>query len=160
MAANSGIIDGGDIMVYVNTGTVEVPVWSPMAHCTECSISNATEVRTRSTKDTGQFDEKRGGKQSTTISVSALATYGTYNYFELRALQLAKTPVLVKYSGRPEADVTAGKCITAEQIGDKYEKGMFIITACDRNDAKDADSTMTATFENSGAVTIETVAAP
>jgi len=160
MAANAGIIDGGDIMVYINTGTAEVPVWTAGAHCTEHSIKNSTEVRTRSTKDTGQFDEKRGGKQNTTISISALATYGAYSYYDYRALQLAKTPVLVKYSGRPAAEVTAGKCVIAEQVGDKFEKGLFLITACDRNDAKDADSTLSVTLENSGAVTIETVAAP
>lgn len=152
MAANTGVIDGGDIMVYVKVATV----WTPVAHCTECSIQNSTEVRARSTKDTGKFDEKRAGKQNTTISVSALATYDTYNYFDLRALQLAGTPVLLKYSGRPAADVTAGKANISEQTGDKYETGTFIITSVERNDAKDADSTMTASFENSGPVTIGT----
>lgn len=155
MAANAGVIDGGDIMVYVKVATV----WTPVAHCTECSIQNSTEVRSRSTKDTGKFDEKRAGKQNTTISVSALATYDTYNYFELRALQLAGTSVLLKYSGRPTADVTAGKANIAEQTGDKYETGTFIITSVERNDAKDADSTMSATFENSGTVTIGTAPA-
>ncbi|MBV5323220.1 hypothetical protein JZU51_00325, partial [bacterium] len=82
--------------------------------------------------------------------------YGAYNYFDLRALQLAGTPVVLKYSGRPTADVTAGKAVTAEQTGDKYETGTFIITSVERNDPKDADSTMSATFENSGAVTIGT----
>lgn len=157
MAANTGIIDGGDILVYVNTGTDVAPVWSPAAHCTECSIQNSTEIRKRSTKDTGKFAEKRAGEQTTTISVSALATYGDFNYFSLRSLQLAGAAVKVKYSGRPAADVTAGKAITAEQVGDKYEEGMFIINSVERNDAKDADSTMTAQFENSGAVEIKTV---
>ncbi len=155
MAANTGIIDGGDILVYVQVATV----WTPVAHCTECSIQNSTEVRTRSTKDTGRFDEKRAGKQGTTISVSALATYGSYNYFDLRALQLAGTPVVLKYSGRPEADVTSGKAVISEQAGDKYETGTFIITSVERNDAKDADSTMTASFENSGAINIATAPA-
>ena len=158
MAANSGIIDGGDILVYVNTGTAQSPTWLPAAHCTECSIQNSTEVRKRSTKDTGQFAEKRAGEQTTNISVNALATYGDFNYFSLRELQLAGTPVMVKYSGRPAADVTAGKALVAEQAGDKYEEGLFLITSVERNDAKDADSTMTAQFENSGAVEIKTVA--
>jgi len=152
---NVGIIDGGDILVYVKIATV----WTPVAHCTECSIQNSTEVRSRSTKDTGRFDQKRAGKQGTTISVSALATYDSYNYFDLRALQLAGTEVVLKYSGRPAADVTAGKAVISEQIGDKYETGSFIITSVERNDAKDADSTMTASFENSGAVTIGTAPA-
>lgn len=154
MAANTGIIDGGDIMVYVMVGAVE----TPMAHCTECSIQNSTELRTRSTKDTGRFDQKRAGKQNTTVSVSALVSYDGFNYFDLRALQLAGGEVILKYSGRPVADVTSEKAVTAEQVGDKYETGSFIITSCERNDPKDADSTMTVSFENSLAVKIETVA--
>jgi len=153
MAANSGIIDGGDIMVYIMVGAVETAI----AHCTECSIQNSTEVRIRSTKDTGKFDQKRAGKQGTIISVSALATYGTFSYYDIRALQLAGGEVVLKYSGRPLADVTSGKAVVAELVGDKYETGSFIITSCERNDPKDADSTMTVSFENSLAVTIETV---
>lgn len=155
MAANTGIIDGGDILVYVKVATV----WTPVAHCTECSIQNSTEVRTRATKDTGVFDQKRAGKQGTTISVSALAMYNSFNYFALRALQLARTEVVLKYSGRPAKDVTDGKTATAEEIGDSYETGTFIITSVERNDAKDADSTMSASFENSGSITIVQVVA-
>ena len=162
MAANSGIIDGGDILVYLNTGTAQEPVWSPAFHCTECSIDHSTELRTRKTKDTGQSSQKRAGEQSTTITVLALATYpGTgYNYYSLREKQLAKEEIMLKYAGRPEADVTAGKAEVAEQVGDKYEQGMFLITKVGRSDKKGDDSTMTTTFENSGDVTVETVAAP
>lgn len=70
MAANTGIIDGGDILVYLNTGTVEVPVWSPAFHCTECSIEHSTELLTRKTKDTEKSAMKRAGEQTTTINVS------------------------------------------------------------------------------------------
>jgi hypothetical protein len=158
MAANTGIIDGGDIMLYVNTGTAQTPVWTAAAHCTEHKISHSTEVRKRLTKDTGRFSEKRAGEQTTNITVTALTTYGTYSYFELRALQLAGVPVMLKYSGRPAADVTAEKAEIAEQVGDKYEQGSFLITSLERNDAKNADSTLTAQFENSGEVEIKTVA--
>lgn len=159
MAANTGIIDGGDIMLHVNTGTSETPVWTPGAHCTEHKISHSTEIRKRLTKDTGKFSEKRAGEQTTTITVSALATYDGYGYFDLRALQLAGTPVLLKYSGRPSADVTAGKAEVAEKAGDKYEQGLFLITSLERTDAKNADSTMTASFENSGTIEVKTVSA-
>jgi hypothetical protein len=160
MAANTGIIDGGDILVYVNTGTVLSPTWTPVAHCTECSISHSTEIRKRMTKDTGKSSEKKAAEQTTTINVSALRTYGAYNYFDLRAIQLAGTEVQLKYSGRPAADLAAGLVEVAEQVGDKYEEGMFIITSLDSTDAKNADSTMKATFENSGLPEVKTVAAP
>lgn len=67
---------------------------------------------------------------------------------------------MLKYSGRPAADVTAGACELAEAAGDKYEKGNFITTKVSRNDKKGEDATMSATFENLLAVSVETVAAP
>jgi len=163
MAANEGIIDGGDVMVYVNTGTLLAPVMTPAFHCTECSIDHGTEVRTRKTKNTGKSAQKRAGEQSTNISVSALTCYdktGVLNYFTLREKQLSGEEVLLKYSGRPAADVTAKECDIAEQVGDKYEEGMFIITKLARNDKKAEDSTMTVTFENSLSVEVKTVVAP
>lgn len=162
MAANTGIIDGGDILVYLNTGTAETPVWTPAFHCTECSITHATELRTRKTKDTGVSSQKRAAEQTSTINVSALATYpgSGFNYFSLREKQIAGSEVMLKYSGRPAADETNGLAEVAEQVGDKYEKGMFIITNVSRNDKKGEDSTMTATFENSLAVTVETIPTP
>lgn len=155
MAANTGIIDGGDILLYVETAT---GVWTPVAHCTECSINHSTEIRKRMTKDTGKSAQKKAGEQTTTINVSSLTTYGSYGYFDLRALQLAGTEVTLKYSGRPTLDVTDGKAEVAEQVGDKYEEGLFIITSIERNDAKNADSTMKASFENSGLPEVKTVA--
>lgn len=157
MAANAGIISGGDIMVYINTGTVGTPVWTPTAHATEHKISHSTELRVRKTKDTGKAAKKKASNQSTTITISALATYGTHSYFELRTLQLAGAETLLKYSGRPALDVTDGKCEISEETGDKYEQGLFMLTSLERNDPNDADSTMTATFENSGLPEIKTV---
>jgi len=159
MAANSGIIDGGDVMVYINKGTDIAPDWTPMFHSKECSIKHSTEIRKRMTKDTGKSAKKRAGEQTTTISMSALTCYGADNYFDLRAMQIAGTEVKLKYSGRPLQDVTDGNAEVSEQVGDKYEEGLFIINSVERNDVKNEDSTMTASFENSGLVEIKTVAA-
>jgi hypothetical protein len=157
MPANSGIIKGGDIMLYVNTGTVAVPVWTKAAHATEHTISHKAELRERVTKQTGKFKSRVSGKLDTTISVSSLAGYDTYNYFELLALMHAGAPVLLKYSGRPAADVTAGEAETAEATGDKYFQGSFCIESLERNDPATADSTMSATFQQAAAPEIKTV---
>ena len=160
MAVNEGIISGGDIMVYINTGTEEVPVWTPTAHATEHKISHGTEFRKRKTKDTGNASKKKASEQTTTITIAALATYGAHNYFDLRALQLAGAEVLLKYSGRTAQEVTDKKCEVSEQPGDQYEQGKFVINSLERTDPNDADSTMSATFENSGLPEIKTVPAP
>jgi hypothetical protein len=158
MAANTGIIKGGDIMLFVNTGTVAVPVWTKAAHATEHTISHKAELRERVTKQTGKFKNRVSGKLDSTISVSSLASYDTYNYFELLALMHAGASFLVKYAGRLAADVTAGEAETAEQVGDKYIQVPVLIESLERNDPANADSTMSATFQQAGTVEIKTVA--
>jgi len=156
--ANTGFVNGGDIMVYVQTGTTQTPVWSPVAHATEHSQSHKSNLRERVTKNTGPFKGRKAGVQEATITVNALNTYGGYGFNELLALKIAGTAVTLKYSGRPTADVTSKEAEVAEATGDKYVEGLFLIESIDRNDAMDADGTLTATFQSSGLVEIKTVA--
>ncbi len=155
--ANAGIIDGGDIMVYINTGTTISPTWTPVAHATEHSISHKSNLRERVTKTTGKWKARKAGINEETITVSALTTYGTYSYFDLLALMEAGTEVELKYSGRPAADVTSGAAEVDEEAGDKYRQGFFLIESIDRNDPKDADSTLSATFQSTGEIETKTL---
>ncbi len=155
--ANTGIINGGDIMLYMNTGTDLSPVWSPIAHATEHTISVKTELRDRVTKDTGAWRSRKAGILDATINVSALKTYDGYGYDDLLALAKARAAVMAKYSGRPTADVTAGTAEVAEATGDKYEEGKFLIESVDSNDAVNADGTFSAVLQSDGEIETKTV---
>ena len=135
--------EGKDIMVYVNTGTAEVPVWSPTAAATSHKIANASETKQRITKDNpGKWKEKRVTGLSTTISVEALSSDdAVVSYNSLLAIWKAGEPVLLKYSN------------TEETVGGKYEEGLFIIDSLDETAPADADATYSATFGNTGEVT-------
>ncbi len=146
-------------MVYVNTGTVAVPIWTPVAHATEHSVSHKINLRERVTKTTGKWKNRKAGVNEETITVSALATYGTYGYFELLALKDAGTEIELRYSGRPTADVTSGEAEVDMENGDKFRRGPYLIESIDRNDPKDADSTLSATFQSSGKVITVTAGA-
>jgi hypothetical protein len=128
-----------------------------VAHATEHSQSHKSNLRERVTKQTGPFKGRKAGVQEATITVNALTTYDSYSFNDLLALKIAGTAVTIKYSGRPTADVTAKTAELAEATGDKYVEGLFLIESLDRNDAMDADSTITATFQSAGAVEIKTI---
>ncbi|MBS4057757.1 MAG: hypothetical protein KGZ82_10615 [Bacteroidales bacterium] len=154
---NTGIVNGGDIMVYINTGTTQAPTWTPVAHATEHTQSHKSNLRERVTKQTGPFKGRKAGVQEATITINALQTYDGYGFHDLLALKIASTAVTVKYSGRPTADVTAKTAEVAEVAGDKYVEGLFLIESIDRNDAVDADSTISCTLQSAGAIEIKTV---
>lgn len=155
---NTGIQNGGDVLVYINTGTDIAPVWTPIAHCTESSIDDGAEVRDRVTSDTGKYKGRKVGVQEVTINVSSLTCYDGYSYWDLLALKEAGDSIQLKYSNRPAQDVTDGKAEVSEQTGDKYRQGMFVIQSVSKNDKKNEDSNLSATFLNDGAPETKTAA--
>lgn len=138
--------EGKDIMVYVNTGTAEVPVWSPTAAATSHKITNSSETKQRKTKDNvALWGEKRVVGLSTAVSVEALSSDdAVVSYESLLAMWKTGEPVLLKYSA------------TTEAAGDKYEEGLFIIASLDETAPADADATYSASFENTGEVSTKT----
>jgi hypothetical protein len=155
--ANTGIVNGGDILLYMNTGTDVSPVWTPIAHATEHTLAWKTELRDRVTKNTGAWRSRKAGIMDVTINVSGLTTYDGYGYADLLALAKTRASVMAKYAGRLAADVTAGEAEVAEASGDKYEEGTFIIESVDRSDGVNADSTFSAVLQSDGEVETKTV---
>lgn len=127
--SKEGIIEGGDILVYIDVAGTPTAI----AHQTECSIEHKTTFKERRTKQTAG-KERRPDETDTTISVSSLATYDGYSYYDLRAKQKAKESLLIKYS------------YETEEVGDKYEEGDFFIESLKRADNESDDSKVDVTF--------------
>lgn len=125
MPAQTGIIDGGDIIVAIDATAI--------AHSTSCKISTSTSFRERRTKDTAGT-QRVPDEVTTGISVESLTTYGTYSYFDLLAKQKAKAAVLIKYKPK------------VAQEGDQFLEGNFYIESLERNDPVAEDSTMSVSF--------------
>ncbi len=127
--SRQGIVDGGDIIVYIDVEGTPVPI----AHQSECSIEHKTNFRERRTKQTNG-KERFPDETDTTISVSSLTTFDGFSYMDLRAKQAAKEHVHIKYS------------LETEETGDKYEEGDFYIESLKRADNEGDDSKMDVTF--------------
>ncbi len=141
MAANTGIIDGGDLLLYVEITSVYTLIGEAKSH----TLESTSEVRIRRTKNSSNYPARKVVGLDASVSTDCLATYGTYGYFELLALQLAKTKVKLKLAGR----VTAGKGV-AEQIGDKYLEATFVIDSVNINANDGDDASYTAKFSIDG----------
>lgn len=142
MPANTGIIDGGDLLLYVEIATV----WTLIGEAKSHTLSRKSEVRTRRTKVTGKYPGRDVVGLDATVTTDCLATYGTYGYYELCALQEAKTKVKLKLAGKATAG--DGK---AEEVGDKYQEATFVIDNIDLNAAEGDDAGYTASFSIDGA---------
>lgn len=140
--------DGSAYLLYIMEENQEKLVAGSTSH----SVSTSAETKSRSTKDvSGKWDEKTVTKLSQTVKLDALVAVdpAAYGYDELLALMKAGKPVKLRYGKKKES--------LAE--GDKSEVGMYVITSLEKNDPANDDSTMSATFENSGAISTESYSA-
>lgn len=144
------VIDGNDLLLYVDTGEVpQTPQWTAVANATSHQITTSSETKERVTKDvSGKWKEKKVVGLSVSIKCEALVGKEGYGYKELLKIQKEGKPVKLKYGFREGV----------EGEGDEYEEGLFIIATLDKNDPAKEDSTMSATFENTGPVDTKTAA--
>jgi predicted secreted protein len=143
MAANTGIIEGQDLVLYVSGSAV--------AHSTTCTLSPTVETRERISKDTGKYKTKVAGLIDWEVSADALACYGTTNYMALYLLMIARTPLAVKFQGRAAVDALDNWI--PEATGDKYYTGNAIITSMPMTAPNNADATFSITLSGTGTLT-------
>ena len=89
------------------------------------------------------------------MTSESLLAYDSFSFNDLLAAQKLRVPVKVKYAGRPAVD--SNDDWTPEVAADSFEEGMAIIESVTRNDAKNADSTMSISLVNDGELATDTV---
>lgn len=137
MPANTGVIDGGDLLLYVNIAEVYTLIGEAKSH----TIDDSSEIKTRRTKSSGMFPGRRYVGSDCKVDTNCLATYTGYGYYDLLAIKDAKGKVKLKSAGR----VTAGKGVI-EAVGDKYREGTFVIESIKLNAPDSDDSDFTVSF--------------
>ena len=91
----SKIVYGGDMMLFVGTGTSKLPI----AFSTSAKLDITVATRDISSKDSGVWTEKVGGKIDWNASTDALytevltVTTGTNTFDELYTLMIARAPI-------------------------------------------------------------------
>ncbi|MCK5632668.1 hypothetical protein KAH94_02890 [bacterium] len=151
--ANTGIVEGQDMLIYISED--DGATYDAIAHATSHTMVINTETRQRNTKDTGKWDAKKAGLLSWSMTSESLLAYDSFSFNDLLAAQKLRVPVKVKYAGRPAVD--SNDDWTPEVAADSFEEGMAIIESVTRNDAKNADSTMSISLVNDGELATHTV---
>lgn len=136
---------GGDLMVFVGTGSTKYPV----AFSTTAKLSISMKTRDISSKDSGDWVEKAAGKFEWNASTDALtsfsATGSTYSVEDLYGYMVAKCPVNITFGKRCGTTPSWALCTSS-----KYFSGSAIITAMDLTASDQETSTFSVSFEGNG----------
>lgn len=150
---NTGVIEGQDLVLYIDVAGTPTPI----AHSKTHTLEPVGEVRERVSKDTGKWKSKVAGLLDWKATCEALDCYDGYSYKELFALFVARAPVTIQIAGRDAVDDNDNW--TAEAVGDTYFEGDAIIASLPRNLPNNEDAKFTISFEGTGELTPQTVAA-
>ncbi|PTN08042.1 putative secreted protein [Mangrovibacterium marinum] len=152
MAANTGVIEGQDLILYIEVEGVPTPI----AHSTQHTLEPSVETRDRVSKDTGKWKNKVAGLLDWKAGCDALACYDGFSYATLFGLMISRQPVTLKLAGRDAVD--SNDNWTPEQAGDTYFEGEAIISSLPKTAPNNADATFSVSFEGTGELTAKTVA--
>lgn len=145
--AITDVINGSDVLVFISpsSGTT---AWKTFAHATSHTLSIKVATRDTSNKGSGNYVTKAAGRLEVTGTMEGLyVDSDQYNYADIMALAIARTPVLMIF-GRETTDGSGTPDTTTSGGSHFYSSGKFIITGCDATFPDQENVTYTATFEH------------
>lgn len=148
---NTGVIEGQDLVLYIEVASV----WTPIAHSKSHTLEPSGQTRERSSKDTGKWVHKVMSLLSWTAGCEALACHDGFSYNDIFALWVNRQPVKIKIAGRDAVD--SNDTWTPEQVGDTYFEGQALIVNIPKNAPNNEDATFSISFEGTGKLEPKTV---
>lgn len=109
-------IHGKNVLVNVNTGTAEVPVWTAVGCQREASIERNNETIDTTSKDSNGWDEKEYGNSNWSIEFGGLVSTTDTGYDELEEAFMNKTKILIQFKGITGKTYEGLACITSAPI--------------------------------------------
>jgi len=145
MAHNDYLVYGGDLLVFVNS--------QPIAFSTNAKLSVSNQTREITSKDSGNWKERKIGRYDWNASSDALynmsTTGTTMDIVDLYALFTGGTAVTISFASKTG---TVPSWTVSSSV--KYFTGTAYITAFDFNAPDGEQASYSITLEGSGALTI------
>jgi len=132
MAATTGIINGTDMLVYVDSVAI--------AHSTSCTLNLTSATRDVSSKTSAGVTNREYGKRDWSVTGDGLYQFTTSNNFsDLFSLYANRTKVTIR--------------VSTETADNKYYEGEAVLTSLNATFPSEENSTFTYTFEADGDIT-------
>lgn len=129
-------LNGADVLLYANTGTPGVPIWTVVAGQRDVTIGEDTAVVDGSSKDQRQA-RVQAGRYSSTISLDGLYVPTDAAWLALKSNKRAGTLIKVRI----------------KEVGVDKEEGNFLITSMERNHPDQEESTVSMDMQLDGSYT-------
>jgi predicted secreted protein len=148
-ADNSKIVYGGDLMLFIGTGTTK----SPLAFSTSAKLSVSTKVRDISSKDSGNWTDKTVGKFDWNTSTDGLlnfsATSGTTGIDTVYSYFISGTPINIVFGSKTGTTPNWTPNLTLKSFS-----GTAIITSIDVNGNDGDNATYSITLEGNSTLAL------
>ena len=149
MADNSKLVYGGDMMLFVGSGTTK----QPLAFSQSAKLSVSMKTREISSKDSGNWTEKANGKYDWNASTDGLLAFAvTGNTTSMDAIYnlfLAGTAINVVFASK-----TGTSPIWTVDAAKKNFSGLGVISSIDNNAGDNDTATYSISIEGTGVLSM------
>jgi predicted secreted protein len=131
----AGVVNGTDLLVYIDST-------HPIGYSTTCSLALNCDMRDVSNKDSAGWKAVLPGMKNWTVSCEALVimTGSTYNLKYMMDCIVNKTAISLKFATINGSDVVFS--------------GSSYVTSCNVSAANEANTTLSISFQGTGALTV------
>jgi len=131
----AGVINGTDLLVYIDAT-------HPIGYSTTCSLALNADMRDVSNKDSAGWKAVLPGQKNWTVSCEALVVMatGSYNLKYMMDCIVNKTAISLLFK--------------TANTGDVIFSGNAYVTSCNISAANEANTTMSISFQGTGALGI------
>ena len=124
-------IKGADVLIYVNTGTAETPIWTKVAGQRDASVDRTGSAIDMNSKDNSGWEMAEPGRNSWSISCDALYSPTDEGVEALKAAWANREKVKVQ----------------VQETGTATEEGEAIVTSFNTSHPDGDNSTLSVTLQ-------------
>lgn len=127
-------IKGADVLLYVNTGSAELPVWTKVAGQRDATVDRSGSTIDMNSKDNSGWDVLEPGRNSWSITCDALYAPSDEGVAALKSAWRNREKVMVQ----------------VQEKGSATEVGEAIVTSCNTSHPDGDNSTLSVTLQGAG----------
>lgn len=127
-------VKGADVLIYVNTGTAEIPAWTKVAGQRDAGVDRSGSAIDMNSKDNSGWEMAEAGRNSWSISCDALYSPTDEGVSALKEAWANREKVKVQ----------------VQEVGTATEEGEAIVTSFNTSHPDGDNSTLSVTLQGAG----------
>lgn len=140
------VLNGTSLLLYRETGEVGSETYKAVGHATSHTMTVTMATRDTSTKDSGDYTSREGGRLDVSGSADGLTVYeDDFNFEDMQDIITSREIVVMVFAKSEDEDAN-----TSPDLTEPYARGSFYITSYEQSAPDQENATYSISYEGIG----------